>query len=496
MALNVIINIAYTPIMIRLLGQSEYGLYNTITSTISMLSILSLGFNSGYIKYYAKYKKNDDNQSIYKLNGLFFLIFTAIGIIAFICGLFLTFHLDLIFKTGLTTQEYSIAKVLMLILTINLAISFPFSVFTSIISANEKFVFLKLINMITNILGPLVTLPLLLMGYRSITLVTVSLIISIITGLINYHYIRHTLKNKFVFKNFEKGILKNLFSYTIFIAINILIDQINWQIDKILLGRFKGTIAVTIYSVGYIFFNSYMAFSTAISNVFTPRIHKIINYYKNNIEQQKQQLTNLFTKIGRIQFFILGLVATGFIFFGKEFIYIWVGKEYSDSYYVALLLILPSSIALIQNLGIEIQRAQNNHKFRSFAYLVMAIINIIMSVILCQKYSAIGCAIGTAISLVIANGFIMNIYYNRKCNINIPYFWKSIIKPALTLIIPCSYGAIYKHFIDCSGIFTLIISIILYTIIYIGSIWLIALNDYEKQLIINPLNKISKILKR
>ena len=53
---NIIIQLAYTPIMIRLLGASEYGLYNTVSSTISMLGILSAGFNACYIRYYSIYK--------------------------------------------------------------------------------------------------------------------------------------------------------------------------------------------------------------------------------------------------------------------------------------------------------------------------------------------------------------------------------------------------------------------------------------------------------
>ena len=48
MGISVLISLVYTPMMIRLLGQNEYGLYQTVTSTISMLSLLSLGFNSGY----------------------------------------------------------------------------------------------------------------------------------------------------------------------------------------------------------------------------------------------------------------------------------------------------------------------------------------------------------------------------------------------------------------------------------------------------------------
>ena len=57
MIIGVLIGLAYTPFMLRTLGQSEYGLYNTVSSTISVLSILSLGFNASYIRYFTKYKK-------------------------------------------------------------------------------------------------------------------------------------------------------------------------------------------------------------------------------------------------------------------------------------------------------------------------------------------------------------------------------------------------------------------------------------------------------
>ena len=145
MGLSIVVGLAYTPIMIRLLGQSEYGLYNTVSSTISMLSLLSLGFNSSYIRYFSKYKAENDEISIQKLNGLFLIIFGIIGLVALLCGAFLSFNLNLVFDEGLTGEEYRIAKVLMLLLTVNLAISFPMSVFQNIISAHERYIFLKLL---------------------------------------------------------------------------------------------------------------------------------------------------------------------------------------------------------------------------------------------------------------------------------------------------------------------------------------------------------------
>ena len=149
-----------------------------------MLGILNLGFNAGYIRYFAKYKLKDDKDSINKLNGLFLIIFSVIGIVALLCGLVICENIKLVFDTGLTSNEYVVAKKLLIISVINLAVSFPMSVFSTIISACEKFIFLKVIGMIKTVVSPLVSLPLLLMGYRSVALVTVSLILSLITDFI------------------------------------------------------------------------------------------------------------------------------------------------------------------------------------------------------------------------------------------------------------------------------------------------------------------------
>jgi O-antigen/teichoic acid export membrane protein len=251
MGIGMIVQLVYTPVMIRLLSQSEYGLYNTVASTISVLSLLSLGFNSGYIRYYAIYKKENNQTAISKLNGLFLIVFSIIGAVALACGLFLTFNLELVFSNGLTLEEYKIARVLMLLLTVNLSLSFPMSVFQNIVSAHEKFIFLKLVGMIKTVFGPLITLPLLLSGFRSIAMVSVTVLLNLVADILYFYFVLFKLKEKFIFRSFEKGIFRELFTYTVFIDMNMIIDQINWNIDKLLLGRFKGTSEVAVYSVGY-----------------------------------------------------------------------------------------------------------------------------------------------------------------------------------------------------------------------------------------------------
>lgn len=490
MAVNIVIGLLYTPVMIRILGKNEYGLYNTVSSAVSMLSILNLGFNSGYIRYYAQYKKTGDRDAIERLNGLFLTIFLIIGTIALACGLFLCRHLDLVFKDGLTEAEYGLARVLMLLLTVNLAVSFPMSVFSNIISAHEEFIFLKMVDMLRTILGPLVTLPLLLMGYRSVAMVTVTVAVSFAVYGTNMWYVLVRMREKFRFRQIEKGIFVSLFAYTSFIAINLIVDQINWHVDKLVIGRFKGTAEVAVYSVGFALYTYYMVFSTSVSGVFTPRIHHLVRTQEDP-RVLKEKLTELFIRVGRIQFLLLALLATGIVFFGSYFITgVWVGEGYERSYYVALLLILPASIALIQNLGLEIQRAQNRHQFRSIAYLFMAVINLVMSVYLCQLYGAVGSAVGTAVSLVAANGFAMNIYYHKRCNLDILAFWRSIAGLARGLILPVAAGIAMRLLVPLRSRPAFLLCVLAYAAVYSFSMWRFGMNPYEKQLFLSPLHRL------
>ena len=489
MIVSVVINLVYTPVMLRLLGQSEYGLYNTVASTISMLTIFSVSSNSVYVKFYAKYKSEGDEESIQKLNGMFLLLFSVIAVVAVLCGAFLSFNLELVFSDGLTAGEYQIAKVLMLLLTFNLAFSFPMGVFVNIITAQERFFFLKLAQMGKTIVGPLVTLPLLLMGYRSIAMVAVTVGVSIVTDFLHLFYVFVILKQKFKFRGFEKGLLGKIFSFSYLIIIQVIVEQVNWNIDKILLGRFQGTESVSVYSVGYSLFSYYMLISFAVSNVFAPRIYHLINIAKDK-EEKKEMLTQLFTRVGRIQFLVLMLFATGLTFFGRPFIAFWAGGGYEESYYIMLILVWASSIDLMQNVGIEIQRGLNKQKFRTVLYSFMALINLGMSIVLGQMYGAIGCAMGTAISLLVANGLIINVYYHKQCNLNIAFFWKSILRASMGLIVPAVCGILLMKFIDFSSVWTLLACIVGYAGVYCISMWLIGMNSDEKEIIKKPLRKL------
>lgn len=486
---SVLIGILYTPVMISLLGQSEYGLYNTVASITSLLSILNLGFGSGYQRYYAKYKAVNNTKKIYILNGMFLCIFFILALIASMCGIIISNNMTVIFDSGLSEQEYQLARILFKILMVQLVISLPMNVFTSIIQAHERFVFAKLLNLAKTVLSPMLTLPLLLLGYRSIAMVSVSLSISIVADIICIYYVCKVLGEKFFFSGFDKKIFVELLSYTAFVALHLITDQINWNVDKVLLGRFCGTKMVAVYAVGYSLYSYFIMIGTPVATLFVPRIHQIVAANSDSKEKLKEHLTDIFVMVGRAQFLIIGLIVSGITIFGRQFIFLWIGKGYEESYYVALLLILPGTIDLIQGIGTEIQRAQNLHKFRAYIYITMALVNMIISIPLCQKLGAVGSAIGTAISFIVVQGMIINIYYQKKCNLDILSFWRNIISIFKGMVIPISLGLLLCSLISEISWLMFIIEVIIYTITYIISIYWLGMNKQEKRFVQTLLKK-------
>lgn len=485
LVLGYLVSLIYTPVMLRLLGQSEFGLYSLVSSVVAYLGVLNFGFGSAYMRYYSKYKVQDDQEKIAVLNGMFLIVFIAIGTFSVLSGIIIALNSDSIFGTQLTHEELHISKILMIILVINLAISFPSIIFNSYISANEKFVFQKILQLIRIVLNPFIILPVLYMGYGSIGMAFTTTGLSIIIEISNILYSYRKLDMRFNFRGFDHKLMKEMTLFSSFIFINMVSSEISWNVDKYILGRLHGTVSVAVYGLAAQINVYYLSIGTTISHLFIPRVHRLVSSTTSNYE-----LTTLFTKIGRIQFMILSLICTGFIFFGQSFIKAWAGVNYSDSYIIILLLIVPATIPLIQNIGIEIQRAKNLHSFSTWVYLIMAIMNVIISIPLARKFEGAGAAFGTALSLIIGNGFIMNWYYQKKIGLNIKYFWMQILKIIPALLVPVIFAVLATSFFDLTNLFNYLFSGVIFGVLYISSLWKFGMNQFEKELFSKPIMRL------
>lgn len=275
-ALSTLISLTYTPVMLRLLGQSEYGLYTLVSGFVSNLSLLSFGMGSAYMRYYSRAEVQDGEEGVARINGMFMTIFFVISLLCLLTGGVLVANVKNIFAANLTAQELDTAKILMALLVVNIAVSFPASVFFSYITAKERFLFQRLVSMLRTVLNPIVMLPLLLMGFGSVALVMVTLILTAVSDAVSIWYCIKKLHMRITFGKFDFGLLRDMAGFSFFIFLNEIINQINWTVDTTLLGIISGTAATAIYGVGSQINQYYMALSTSISGVFTPQINRIV----------------------------------------------------------------------------------------------------------------------------------------------------------------------------------------------------------------------------
>lgn len=485
--LNTLVGLLYTPYMLRMMGQSEYGLYSLVASVISYLTVLDLGLGNAVVRYTAKYRAEGKQTEQYEMFGMFFILYIIIGVIALIAGSTLYFNVDAMFGETMTTLELDKARIMMLLLVFNLAFTFPMSIFGSIITAYERFVFPRVINIIRITLNTVVMICLLHMGFKAIAMVVVQTIFNVLTLILNFIYCRKELQIKMYFRKFKWGFLKEVTVYSFWIFLNVIMDRIYWSTGQFVLGAMVGTTAVAVFAVAIQLQHLYMQFSTAVSSVFLPKVTSMVTT-SNDITA----ISNLFIRTGRIQYIIMALILSGFVVFGRQFINLWAGQGYEEAYIICVLFFVSLLIPSIQNLGITILQARNQMKFRCLLYLVIAVVALVFQIVLANTYGGIGCAIAVAGALLLGQGLIMNIYYSKKQGINIVRFWKEILKMTIVPIslTIASMLAIRSYDINSWG--KLALAILLYCAVYIPLFWLFSMNKYERTLIKTPLYNILK----
>lgn len=480
---GMIVSLAYTPVMLRLLGQNDYGVYQAASSIISYLSLFTLGFSSAYMRFYARYKTKEDNEGISRLNSLFLLVFGIAAVMAFVSGLILSMKPQVIFGNKFTSEELNTSRILMILMSFNMAVTFIDSVFAMYVNALEKFTFQRILSLLSTVLRPTITLPLLIMGYGSVGLTVASTTVTLGVAITDY-YCAHKNKMKFSMGKPDIKLLKEIAVFSFFIFLTSLAGTMNSTIDRLLLSRYEGAGAVAVYEIGEKFNLYLMQFSIMISAVFVPQINMMVAKKREN-----KELTDLMIRIGRIQFILLAYVLGGFILVGKYFIGVYAGEGYDESFRIAVMIMCASFIPYIQNIGIEIQKALNKHVFRSVIYFLIAIVNVLCSILFIRMFGISGAAIGTALSLLIGNVIIMNMYYHRGIHLEMSRFWKSMINlilASLAALLPC---IVWCTFRPVSTIIDFVIIGIIFTIIYIVVMWRIGMNEDEKNMARNFLIK-------
>lgn len=485
--ISCIIPLSYTPLMLRILGQEEYGLYSLSNSVIGYLSLLTFGMGGAVSRYVTKFRVEGDREKTERVIGMFIVIYLSFAGLVLIVGGILPFISENVFAQGLNTKEIHRLNILIVIMTISTAVSFVSSVYNMIAIAYEKYIFKKLMDSLATIATPVFNLIVLLLGYASIGMAVVGLIMQIFNLIVFPFYCKRKLNIRARFDHMPFYLLKEIINFSVFMFVSSIADMLYWATDKVLIGALIGTVGVAVYNIGGTFTSMLQNMSSAISSVFSTRVASYV-FEKRPIKD----ISEILIRIGRVQYYIVSLILSGYIVFGKKFIYYWAGVSYANAYYIGLMTMLPLSIPLLQNIAFATIVAQNKHRFRAIVYVVIAVINAISTYMVIPVWGILGAAVCTCAAFLIGNGIIMNVYYYKVIRLDIMGFWKNIIQISVVpvcLIVASLY--FFKYIFIINSIQTMMIAAIFYTCLFLLLSWKISMNEYEKNIFKSIIDKIA-----
>ncbi len=463
-----------TPAIIRGLGKAEYGLYMLIGSLAAYLGVLDFGLNNAVTRFVAQCAaRGDRSQEARFLGAALVVNATAVAVILAV-GAVLYWQLPSLFSATLTPDALTQARLMLVLLLANVAVTITGSLFTAISAGHERFTFPKSVNIARYVLRIALVLLLLAEDAGAVALVALDLALSVSVLVANAVYARRTLGARFAWRPLDPVLIREVFAFSAWVFLFAIIGQFQWQTGQVVIGATQGPEQVAVYAVGIMLGTYYGAFSSAITALFMPRATRLAE-----TKADAGRLNGELAKIGRIALWVLLLILGGFFCFGREFIRLWAGADYAAAWKVASIIMLAYTVPLSQSFANQLLEAKGLFAFKAKVYLAALPAGVMLGYVLMQSAGITGMALGIAAGWALAV-LVMNVYYHRTLGLDIPGFFKAMARGLLPVFVAClALGALLNG-LPGEGWPILIMRSAFFTAVYAALAYRFGMNTSER----------------
>lgn len=495
LALNSISSILLTPFLLKRLGVDEYGIYQMIYSIGSYILILDLGIGTVMVRYISEYRARGDSGKERNFSGMLAIITAAICFVVFLIGIMINYNLESIFK-GLSTEDYIISHRMFYLMIYLFVMTIMDHYVQGVLSAYERFVFIKVTGVIRISLALLMTIFFVQLGWGSVGIVFANALSITIMTVIDILYAFRFLNFKIEFTHLDKTILLPVSGLMLAMLLQAVVGHINSSADKTILGIMCNPVDVTIYSIAASIITLFNTIPSVISGLFQPQVTSMVVKGTNG-----RTLTDLVIRVGRWQFLLCGAFMSCMFLFGMDFLNLWLGgrlteNEKSFSLLIMLIILPFNMIPLIQNVCISILNAYDKRLYRSLILFLVCLINILLTIEGVNIWGPIGAPIGTALSYFIGYVIILNIYYSKSLKLEITRMFKGILSRSWICILSCTLICFPLTYWSIDSWSLLFIKGCIYIIVFSTLIYCFALNEEEKGICDGYINTIHYIFFR
>lgn len=373
-----------SPFVVHRLGDTQYGLWSLLISLTGYMGLIELGTRGGLDRFINYHLGRDDTLSVNKIinTGLTFFTLSGLGLLIVAAAIAAAFHL--LFQK-IPHELLNVARLTVLLVALNLWLSFLGTPFFQILTAFERFDLVNAVNLVVLAVRTTLIVLVLLAGHGIVALALVQAIATLlgnIAALLIAKKIFPDLRLSFALANRQQ--FRQLFTFSLWTFIGNIAMQLLYWTDNIIIATFLGPEMVTYFSIGSMLLIHARNFTNQCSSIFNPQIIKTI------ARKDWPNLHTLFLQASNLIMAVAILLLVGISVFGHDFITLWMGPLYAQkSYNVLLILTISQFPALAILLGSSVIMGLNKVRFSAMISFSQALVNLGLS-ILFVKYFAMG----------------------------------------------------------------------------------------------------------
>ena len=455
MIFDIVLGFVLTPLIIRHVGKSGYGIWTLVSSFLGYYGLLNIGVESAMTRYVSRYAGRKDQDAVNRTVSTAMAMFCSTGILALGLSVVLADPLTHFFKVS--PDQVDNFRHIVMLLGLATAIGFPSGVLTATLVAHERFIVANSVHFGAAALraGMIVVLLLRGGGLRSVALATV--VCQASSLLVNAMVLRRCTPDLRIRHSLARlGLLKTLLSFGTAALVIRVTGILRVNLDSVVIGKWVGLSAVGVYGVAALLKRHAFRLVIRGTSVLGPRFAAL----DGAGEHEKARLL-----LQR------GLALAGFLSFGSglmllsfggHFIHLWAGPGFEEAVVILRILTVCTAVAVAQNPAIVFLYSLNKHYWYAAVTMGEAIANVALSITLVFKYGIVGVALGTMIPMLLVKVIVMPLYVSRIAGLSVAAYVRPLL-PSLAA------AAVLQAAVYASGIVTgptpTIVSLLLYGLI-------------------------------
>lgn len=435
---SIAIGLFMSPFLIHHLGETGYGVWVLIQSTVSYMYFLDLGLRTTVVRFTteAQAQGNHGRVSQTVSAALWIRFWTAALILA--AGATLATLLPYLFHVP---HEYLLtARVALVLCAATLSSTLVFSVFSALLSGMGRFDLLGGLELAQVSLTSLGLAGLLWRGHGLIAMAgwqfAVVLMVNIATAAASF---RLYPQLRLISRKPEPELLRGLWSLGFYVLLINGAGQLILYTDNIVVGAFVAAAAVSYYAIAGKMVEYLRQSAIVVLRFFMPMATSFV------ARGQMDRVRQLYTRGTQAVLLITYPIAATLFVRGDTFLRLWIGKHFSaEATPVLRILVLAAAVMLVNSSTSGLALALDEQRKLAWITVGEGVANLALSIFLVRRMGVLGVAIGTVIPTVLTSLFFWPAYVCRRLNMSTwRYVYEAWAKPvvAITPFIVACYWA-------------------------------------------------------